>query len=415
MLSLKNLPRVAVLASLSHATATLAKAMISLATIWYLSGLSHRPDLLVELYIVLELPYLLLLVPSGRWADRRSRYPLVLSLSALRVGVMVGFALWAHYESTVVGVMTFLLIGEAITAILQPARSAWTTEMVALDQRGNLTAINQGGLAIAGMLGPALGGILYAEDHLSGVVSVAAGLMTLSFGLIAWIGIIQRPRPRAAVRSAFKETPPQSGIRFLREHPGMLLMVGFFALTNALNNVEAVLVPLLAHQLLHLVAWQFGALALASGGGAIAGSWLAPRFFRGRSLRWAFVSMGIFGAAIVGLGLAYNMSMLSGFYIALGLSFSFTEVITSTLWQVMVPDAIRAQVMGILSTVARTANPLGYLLAGALDLWLGIRGGLVTGGLAIMVLSAIIIGSRTISQLDLASKSVKGNAEVQSS
>lgn len=411
---MKGLPRVAVVASTSHALATLARAMVSLATIWYLSGLSHRPNLLVELYILLELPYLLLLIPSGRWADRRNRYPLVLSLSALRVGVIVGFALWTHYGSTVVSIMVFLLVGESITAILQPARSAWITEMVPLSQRGNLTAINQGDLAIAGILGPALGGILYAEGRLSSVVEMAAVLMILSVGLIIWIGRSREPQPRV-VRPYSDPTPPQSGLQFLRDHPGMLMIVGFFALTNALNNVEAVLVPLLAHQLLHLVAWEFGALGLASGGGAVAGSWLAPRFFRGRSLRSAFVSMGIFGGSIVGLGLSYNMEMLSGFYMALGLSFSFTEVITSTLWQVMVPDAVRGQVMGTLSTVARAANPLGYILAGALDVWLGIRGGLVTGGLAIIVLSTTIIGSRTISQLDLTSKSVKEGAKVHSS
>ncbi len=388
--------------------------MVSLATIWYLSGLSHRPDLLVELYILLELPYLLLLIPSGRWADRKDRYPLVLSLSALRVAAMVGFALWTQYESTVISIMVFLLVGETITAILQPARSAWTTEMVPLGQRANLAAINQGGTAIAGMIGPALGGILYAEGRLKWVVAAAAGLMLLSVGLITLLGRGQIP-PRRVVRPHSDPTPPPSGFQFLREHPGMLMMVGFFALTNALNNVEAVLVPLLAHQLLHLVAWEFGALALASGGGAIAGSWLAPRFLRGRSLRWAFGSMGIFGSAIVGLGLAYNVEWLTGFYIVLGLSFSVTEIITSTLWQIMVPDAVRGQVMGALSTVARAANPMGYVLAGALDVWLGIRGGLVTGGLAIIALSVIFIGSRTVSQLDLTSKEPQEGAKFRSS
>jgi MFS family permease len=195
----------------------------------------------------------------------------------------------------------------------------------------------------------------------------------------------------------------------------MLMMVAFFALTNALNNVEAVLVPLLAHRVLHLASWQFGILSLASGGGALAGSWLAARVFRDRSVRWAFVSMGVFGGMIIGLGLSHTLAMLGGFYLVLGLSFAVTEVITSTLWQVLVPDAVRGQVMGALSTVARAANPAGYVLAGALDEWLGIRGGLMAGGLAIILLSTVVVWNRAISRLDEASNSPKEGSMVQSS
>ena len=176
-----KLPRFVVALLASQALTHLAGAMVSLATIWYVSGLSHRPNLLVALYVLLELPYLLSLIPSGRWVDGRRRYPFVLLASALRVGVMIGFALWAHNQPlTVAGVMGFLVLGEGVTAVLQPARSAWTTELVPLDQRGNLAAVNHGGLAIAGMVGPALGGILYARGRLSGVVGVATGLMTVS-------------------------------------------------------------------------------------------------------------------------------------------------------------------------------------------------------------------------------------------
>lgn len=400
---MKRLPRFVVALSASQALTHLARAMVSLATIWYISGLSHRPTLLVELYVLLELPYLLFLIPSGRWVDGRPRYPVVLLGSAVRVGVMFGFSLWAYHRPlTVTGVMAFLVLSEVVTAILQPAQSAWTTELVAPGQRGNLAAVNHGGQAIADMAGPALGGILYTRGRLGGVVGVAAGLMTGSWTIMAWVG---RGREQRSDLSPSLSPPKKrgTGFQFLRHHPGMVMMVAFFAVTNALNNVEAVLVPLLAHRVLHLASWQFGILSLTSGGGALAGSWLAMRVFRGRSVRWAFVSMGVFGSMIIGLGLSHSWAMLGAFYLVLGLSFAVTEVITSTLWQVLVPDAVRGQVMGALSTIARAANPAGYVLAGTLDEWLGIRGGLVAGGLAIILLSMVVVWNRAILGLDEAS------------
>ena len=412
---MKGLPRFVVALLASQALTHLAGAMVSLATIWYVSGLSHRPNLLVALYVLLELPYLLFLIPSGRWVDGRRRYPFVLLGSASRVGVMIGFALWAHNRPlAVAGVMGFLVLGEGVTAVLQPARSAWTTELVPPGQRGNLAAVNHGGLAIAGMVGAALGGILYARGRLGGAVGVAAGLMTVAWTIVAWAGRGREQRSDV-IPSPSDPQKRADGFQFLRHHPGMLIMVAFFALTNALNNVEAVLVPLLAHRVLHLASWQFGILSLASGGGALAGSWLAARVFRGRSVRWAFVSMGVFGGMIIGLGLSHTLAMLGGFYLVLGLSFAVTEVITSTLWQVLVPDAVRGQVMGALSTVARAANPAGYVLAGALDEWLGIRGGLVAGGLAIILLSAVVVWNRAIIRLDEASHSPKDGSMVHSS
>lgn len=399
---MKRLPRFVVTISASHALTNLATAMVSLATIWFVSGLSHRPNLLVELYVLLELPYLFFLIPSGRWVDGRRRYPFVILLGALRLAVMIGFAVWAQNGPVAVaGVIGFLTLNEITTAILQPARSAWTTELVPISQRADLAALNQGGVAIAAILGPAIGGFLYTRGRLGGVVGAAVGLMTLSWVIVLWAGWGREVRTNSLV----PRTRKRQGFQFLRHHPGMLMMISFFALTNALNNVEAVLVPLLAHQVLHLASWEFGLLAVTGGGGALLGSGLIARLFRNRSMRWTFVFMGVFGSTIVVMGLARNLATLGVCYLLLGLSFSVTEVITSTLWQVVVPDTVRAEVMGALSTIARAANPAGYVLAGALDGWLGIRGGLVTGGLAIIALSLVMAYNRSMVALDHASAS----------
>ncbi|EQD77140.1 permease of the major facilitator superfamily, partial [mine drainage metagenome] len=127
----------------------------------------------------------------------------------------------------------------------------------------------------------------------------------------------------------------------------MLYMILFFAATNALNDVEAVLVPVLARIVLHLPAWAFGALSTAFGVGALAGAWLGMRVdHQGRHrLAWVLGPMAIFGFTIVGMGFSRDGAWLAAAYAVLGLSFAVSEVVTSSLWQRMVPDEVPGTVM----------------------------------------------------------------------
>jgi MFS family permease len=96
-------------------------------------------------------------------------------------------------------------------------------------------------------------------------------------------------------------------------------------------------------------------------------------------------AMALFGLAIVGMGMAPSIWWFGEAYVTAGVGFATAEVRSSTLWQRLIPDALRGRVLSALSTMARTANPLGFILAGVLGSVLGIRRGLLAGGGAILV------------------------------
>jgi hypothetical protein len=65
-----------------------------------------------------------------------------------------------------------------------------------------------------------------------------------------------------------------AGFRFLWQAQGMLAVVLLFAVTNALNDVVAVLVPILARVALRMPADRFGLLASFVGAGTVVGTLL---------------------------------------------------------------------------------------------------------------------------------------------
>ncbi len=110
--------------------------------------------------------------------------------------------------------------------------------------------------------------------------------------------------------------------------------------------------------------------------------------------------MAIFGLTIVGMGFSRDGAWLAAAYAVLGLTFAASEVVTSSLWQRMVPDEFRGRVLSTMSTFARVANPIGYVAAGWLGTAFGVRVGLWIGGSAIALLTGITALSRTVRRLD---------------
>lgn len=381
---------------------SLGASIVSLAVIWLLTGLTHSAAELGLFFMIIELPYLLLLVPAGIWADRANRRRLALAVLALRILATLAIAWLAHLHHLAWFVIALAVVAqEAASAVLQPALGAWLFGMTPPEEFAALSGWQQAGGNLATLLGPTLGGILVAVAGIP--ATIAAGALA---GLANWLGIAmnRRPeRPRAdAAQGAGVSAGFSAGWRFVRQSPGMLSMVLFFSATNGLNDVEAVLVPLLARLVLHLAAWQFGLLSTAFGVGGILGAFGGVRL-DGRSLRklpWAFGAMAVFGVAIVAMGFALNAWWLGISYFVLGLSFATTEVVTNALWQRMVPDDVRGRVMSTMSTLARIANPIGYAFAGWLGAALGIREGLWIGGGAIILLAALMVLSRSVRALE---------------
>jgi len=266
-------------------------------------------------------------------------------------------------------------------------------------------ALLQIGRTAGTLLGPALGGYLIAKFSISAALTFDAATFA-----IAAISILLIRQRRDSLKVVEETSPSQTsqirqitaGFRFLWQEQGMLTVVLLFAIINALNNVEAVLVPLLVRVTLKLSAEQFGFMTSLLGVGSLAGTLLTGLF--GNSIRKPAlvicVSIGLFGLSIIAMGLAQEIWQLYSAYFLFGFSFIIAELVSSTMWLHMVPVDLRGRVFSVLSTLAMGLNPLGFVLAGVLGSVFGVREGIWIGGGAVAILSIVALLLPSVRSLD---------------
>jgi MFS family permease len=183
----------------------------------------------------------------------------------------------------------------------------------------------------------------------------------------------------------------------------MLSMILIFSLTNGINDVEAVLTPVLARGTLHLTALAFGLLASCFGIGALGGALLMGLFGQRQRHRAGAIcgSLALFGLAIGAMGLAQSAAVLYAAYLVAGASFIVTEIASSTIWQQIIPNQMLGRVFGVMGTLAMCMNPLGLVLAGVLGQVFGVRQGLLMGGGSIIALSVLAFLLPAVRALDI--------------
>jgi len=129
----------------------------------------------------------------------------------------------------------------------------------------------------------------------------------------------------------------------------------------------ALLMPVMAQQVLGLGASGYGALMSATGLGAIVGSLsvasLGYRIPRGRLL--VAGELG-FSASVIGFSVSRTFPMAAILLAALGFCMIVYMTNANTSIQINTPDELRGRVMSIWTFVSFGMTPLGSLLAGAI-------------------------------------------------
>lgn len=383
-----------------------------IAWLWLLTDLTGSSALIGTVLMAYSVPTILLLVVAGAWVDQGD--PRRIALWAQTLNAVLGFGLAVLVtlgQLTATGFIVFAILFGAIEAFINPALAALFPALIRPREFNAANSLRQMAFQSAALLGPSLGALLISRWS----ITVALAFNAVTF-VIAAVIITFMHRPTPPVREASRGSNSANdstrrrrqanevlgGFRFLRSEPGMLSIVVLFSLTNALNNVEAVLVPELVRSELGLPVSRYGFMVTFFGVGCVAGAIGASIF--GEQIRRRALSicgmMSVFGASIATMGLARNASELYGAYLLLGLSFVVAEIVSVSLWQQLVPSEMRGRVFGLLGTIAMVANPVGYLFAGVIGEVAGVRLGLQVGGGAIIILSLLALLVPAVWQLD---------------
>ncbi|QFU90244.1 MFS transporter [Amycolatopsis sp. YIM 10] len=325
------------------------------------------PTYFATLVLAASLPALLVLPVAGALVDRWDRRRVMLlsdtGAALAPAGVVLlhttgALQLWHVY--VLVG------IGAVFKAFQWPAFSALVPQLVDKDNLGKANGRVSLIEAAGQVFGALLGGGLYALIGLRGLLVVdlltlAAALGTLLYSF-RWLPV-EPPRPRGDGPATTHRDELLEGWRFIRERPGLLGILLFFAANNLVMEMAIVLVgPLVLSThtpadlgLVNAIGWT--GMTVVS---------LAISMTRGpRRLIRAILTVATCHAVLVlAMGIEQSVWMLAaGMFGILG-GYAVTNAASATLWQLKTPQDKQGRVFAIRRMVAWSAEPIAYGLAG---------------------------------------------------
>ncbi|HEY1012226.1 MAG TPA: MFS transporter, partial [Herpetosiphonaceae bacterium] len=310
-----------------------------------------------------SLPPILLSPIAGVVADRwNRRWIMILADSGNALVTLAAVALLGTGQLAAWHVYVMAALGAACASFQEPAYRASVTMLVPKEQLGRASALSQLSQAIEMLLVPVLAGLLFAAVGLRGVFALDFISFLFAVGALFMTNI---PQPPAA--QADEAAPKPSlrgdiafGWRYLRERPGLLLLIWYFALVNFLANFAAVLrTPLI---LGFGDARTLGIAGMAAGLGLLCGSLLigflaAPRR-RVATIIGAIAVSGL-GLGLTGLRPSGLLASAGSFIFLLGIPVAAAN--SEALFQSKVAPAVQGRVFAMRTMVSRSMMPLAFL------------------------------------------------------
>ena len=359
--------------------------MLGVAVGWQLYELTGSALDLGLVGLVQFVPMVLLTLVVGQVADRCDRRLVVIVCEVVKAAAVAALALGsiAGWQSRA---SIFTLVGAlgAAQAFENPAMTALVPEVVSrpLITKAMAWIISAG--QTAQIVGPALGGFLYAFGP--GAAYFTAGAMFILAGAGAAAIRIERtvrPREPITVETVF------SGVAFIKSRRVLLGTMSLDLFAVLLGGATALL-PVFARDILHTGPVGLGLLRSAPAVGALATSvFLAHYPLERRIGSTLFRSVIVFGVATVAFGLSTNFILSIVALTVLGAADVVSMVIRVSLAQIRTPDAMRGRVSAVHSLFTGTSNQLGAFESGLAAALLGAVPAVLLGGLGTVAVAGL--------------------------
>ncbi|WP_373352838.1 MFS transporter [Pseudoroseicyclus sp. CXY001] len=332
-------------------------------------------------------PYVLAKALGGPLIDRLGtrRVSIATDLgSVLAIG-----AIPALYLAGALAPMVLVPLMALVGLLRGPADAAKYAMIPAVAEMGGMpmtrvTGIISGIDRLAGLIGAGLAAALVALIGPAEALFVNAGLVGLA-ALVALAGLRRLPPPEAEAAEPYLARLG-AGWRYLRRDGTLLAITLMVAATNLLDQgMGALLLPVWAERTGSV--GHLGAVQMAMGGGAVAGSVLASayadRLPRLPTYAIAYMIVGLPRFVLYILPLPFA-GLVAGVAIT-GFAAGFLNPIIGALIFERVPKALTGRVTSLFTAIAWAGMPFGGLLAGALVEGAGLRAAFLLFGAAYFV------------------------------
>ena len=332
-------------------------------------------------------PVLLLAPVAGLVADRFDRRKVLLGTQvssgvlSLILGLLVVTdvaRLWEVY-------LMAALLG-VVAAIDAPARQAFVSELVPIEDLPNAVGLNSASFHGGRLIGPGIAGLLIHWFGTGPVFLInAATFGAVVFSLTRMRRSELRPQPRTGGKGSVR-----AGLAYVRHRPDLILilaivgMVGTFGLNFQLTSA------LMARLVFHRGAGEYGVLGSIMAIGSLGGALLAARREHPR-LRLVIGAALSFGVFSIVAALMPNYVSFAVALIPVGLSSLTLMTAANATVQLTTTPAMRGRVMALYMAIFMGGTPIGSPIIGWVGEALGARWTILLGGFVSILTSVAAV------------------------
>jgi MFS family permease len=365
----------------------IATEMQGVAVGWQVYEITRRPLDLGLVGLAQFLPGIFLFLISGHAADRFDRRKLLVACYA-GFAVCSAVLLWQATNGvhTVLPIYAALVLLGVVRSFTGPTTRAILPQLVPEEHFPNAVAWNATVMQTATILGPALGGVVYALFRGPSLVygaAMAAALAAMWFTLE--IDSQEKPRPREEIN--WKTV--LAGLRYIWRQKLVLGSISLDLFAVLLGGAVALL-PVYAREILKTGPWGLGLLRCAPAIGAAAMAvLLAHRPLRGKLGATMLWCVGGFGAFTMLFGVSHSLPLSMLALALVGASDMVSVIIRATFLQLGTPDEMRGRVNAVDMIFIGGSNQLGQFESGVTAQWLGTVPAVLLGGIGAIVVTAL--------------------------
>ena len=372
----------------ASAVANLGDGIFQVALALLAVGLTRSPLLISGVALAGRLPWLVLALPAGAWADRWDRRRTMVRMNLARVALLGALATAAAADVATIALVYAVALGLGCAEVLFDTASQTILPAV-VEEADDLSRAN-GRLFAAEMVtnqfvGPPLGGALVAVS-VALAVGTGAGLYALAvLALLLLPGSYRtvRDEPPGSLRADIAE-----GLRYLAGHRLLRTLGLLLGAQNLLLSAQFSILVLFAVSRDGLGLGEIGVGVLLTFGavGGVVGSLGTASVERrlGRS-RLLALAVAVTGVALAAPGVVPSPVVVAAAGAAIGLASTMWNVVTVSLRQRIIPPHLLGRVNSGYRLLGWGTMPVGAALGGVVGDALGLRAVFVVAGAGVLL------------------------------
>jgi MFS family permease len=334
--------------------------------LWLFAQTGNTTPLLLTAFFT-ELPGMLLGSVAGALVDRSQRKWVLLladgglALCSLLLFISIGDGWFS------VGVLYGVALVQGLLTILQsPAKEASLALMIPADRRDRINGLQQMLFPFAGVVAPALAGLVYATGGIGAIFAADLASFVVAASAIFAIHVPQPEVSGEEAQSASLGQELQAGFRFIGAEMGLLSLLLFGVVTNYLYNGS---LELTVPYVVTITGSEVttGLVFMASSLGAfLGGAIIAARSTVQRRVQWMIMGSLLTAAMYVIYGLVYSPWLLAAALFVLLIPLPMGGALMTSLLQTRVPPVLQGRVFALFSQLSFVGSTLSFLTIGPL-------------------------------------------------